>query len=179
MNKIISVAIILTLAISLKYFNDKKREMIKSKSSKNIDSNLLINKQQDRIEKNRIKLEEMAQFERTKLKVTVEHDSSPITNSYPIILDASGSYDPDMGDVIKFKWKQISGPKIKIMPDVFRDKVSFEGTPGEYTFELIVSDNYGAENKVIKTVIIEPEPNLTPVIKMKIRQGSELNWTFC
>ena len=175
MNKIISVAIILTLAISLKYFNDKKREMIKSKNSKNIDSNLLINKQQDRIEKNRIKLEEMAQFERTKLKVTVEHDSSPITNSYPIILDASGSYDPDMGDVIKFKWKQISGPKIKIMPDVFRDKVSFEGTPGEYTFELIVSDNYGAENKVIKTVIIEPEPNLSPVIKMKIRQGSGLN----
>ena len=175
MNKIISVAIILTLAISLKYFNDKKREMIKSKSSKNIDSNLLINQQQERIEINRIKLEEMAQFERTKLKVTVEHDSSPITNSYPIILDASGSYDPDMGDVIKFKWKQISGPKIKIMPDVFRDKVSFEGTPGEYTFELIVSDNYGAENKVIKTVIIEPEPNLSPVIKMKIRQGSELN----
>ena len=175
MNKIISVAIILTLAISLKYFNDKKREMIKSKNSKNIDSNLLINKQQDRIEKNRIKLEKMAQFERTKLKVTVEHDSSPITNSYPIILDASESYDPDMGDVIKFKWKQISGPKIKIMPDVFREKVSFEGTPGEYTFELIVSDNYGAENKVIKTVIIEPEPNLSPVIKMKIRQGSELN----
>ena len=175
MNKIISITIILTLAISLKYFNDKKRQMIKSKTSKNIDSNLLINKQQDRIEKNRIKLEEMAQFERTKLKVTVEHDSSPITNSYPIILDASGSYDPDMGDVIKFKWKQISGPKIKIMPDVFRDKVSFEGTPGEYTFELIVSDNYGAENKVIKTVIIEPEPNLSPVIKMKIRQGSGLN----
>ena len=175
MNKIISVAIILTLAISLKYFNDKKREMIKSKNSKNIDSNLIINKQQDRIEKNRIKLEKMAEFERTKLKVTVEHDSSPITNSYPIILDASGSYDPDMGDVIKFKWKQISGPKIKIMPDVFRDKVSFEGTPGEYTFELIVSDNYGAENKVIKTVIIEPEPNLSPVIKMKIRQGSGLN----
>ena len=175
MNKIISVTIILTLAISLKYFNDKKREMIKSKNSKNIDSNLIINKQQDRIEKNRIKLEKMAEFERTKLKVTVEHDSSPITNSYPIILDASGSYDPDMGDVIKFKWKQISGPKIKIMPDVFRDKVSFEGTPGEYTFELIVSDNYGAENKVIKTVIIEPEPNLSPVIKMKIRQGSGLN----
>ncbi|MFL3009151.1 MAG: PKD domain-containing protein [Candidatus Neomarinimicrobiota bacterium] len=175
MNKIISITIILTLAISLKYFNDKKRQMINSKTSKNIDSNLLINQQQERIEKNRIKLEEMAQFERTKLKVTVEHDSSPITNSYPIILDASGSYDPDMGDVIKFKWKQISGPKIKIMPDVFRDKVSFEGTPGEYTFELIVSDNYGAENKVIKTVIIEPEPNLSPVIKMKIRQGSELN----
>ena len=175
MNKIISITIILTLAISLKYFNDKKREIIKSKSDKNIKSSSLIDKQQAIIKKKRVKLEEMAQFERTKLKVTVKHDSSPVTNSYPIILDASGSFDPDMGDVIKFKWKQISGPKIKIMPDIYRDKVSFEGTPGEYTFELIVSDNYGAENKVIKTVIIEPEPNLSPVIKMKIRQGSELN----
>ena len=117
----------------------------------------------------------MAQLERAKLKVMVEHDNSPITNSYPIILDASGSYDPDIGDKIKFNWKQLSGPKIKIMPDIHRAKVSFEGTPGEYTFELIVSDNYGAKNKVIKTVIIEPEPNMTPVIKMKIRQGSELN----
>ena len=175
MNKIISVVIILTLAISLKYFNDIEREIIKSKTEENINSSLLISKQEERMKRNRVKLEEMAQFERTKLKVTVEHDNSPITNSYPIILDASGSYDPDMGDVIKFKWKQISGPKIKLMPDVFRDKVSFEGAPGEYTFELIVSDNYGAENKVIKTVIIEPEPNLIPVIKMKIRQGSELN----
>ncbi len=174
MNKIITVTIILTLAISLKYFKDKESTIIKSKTYKDINSNLLINKRQEKLKKNRVKLEEMAQLERTKLKVMVEHDSSPITNSYPIILDASGSYDPDMGDKIKFKWEQLSGPKIKIMPDIYRSKVSFEGTPGEYSFELIVSDNYGAENKVIKTVIIEPEPNMKPVIKMKIRQGSEL-----
>jgi hypothetical protein len=28
---------------------------------------------------------------------------------------------------------------------------------------------------VIKTVVIEPEPNVPPVIEMKVRQGSELN----
>ena len=175
MNKKISVIVILTLALSLKYFNDKEHEIIKSKGDKDLSSSLLINKRQEKIEKNRIKLEKMAELERTKLRVMVEHDSSPLTNSYPIILDASGSYDPDIGDEIKFMWKQLSGPKIKIMPDNDRAKVSFQGRPGEYIFELIVSDNYGAKNKVIKTVIIEPEPNITPVIKMKIRQGSELN----
>ena len=175
MNKIINITIILILAISLKYFKDKENKIINNKVEKDINLNLSINKQKEQINQNRIKLEEMAQLERAKLKVMVEHDNSPITNSYPIILDASGSYDPDIGDKIKFNWKQLSGPKIKIMPDIHRAKVSFEGTPGEYTFELIVSDNYGAKNKVVKTVIIEPEPNMTPVIKMKIRQGSELN----
>ena len=52
----------------------------------------------------------------------------------PILyLDASGSYDPDAVDEINFKWNQISGPPIKVSPNVFRSKVSFEGTPGEYT----------------------------------------------
>ena len=53
-------------------------------------------------------------------------------------------------------------------------RFSFEGTPGEYTFELQVTDNYGAVTKMIKTVIIEREPNEAPIIDMKIRQGSEL-----
>jgi hypothetical protein len=38
-----------------------------------------------------------------------------------------------------------------------------------------VSDDYGSEASVTKTVVIEPEPNTPPVIDMKIRQGSELN----
>ena len=116
----------------------------------------------------------MAVIERSKLRVMVEHDNSPFTITYPVILDASGSYDPDLGDNIEFKWEQISGPSVSIMPNIYKSKVSFEGSPGEYTFELVVSDNYGAKNKVIKTVIIEPEPNKAPIIDMKIRQGSEL-----
>ena len=120
-------------------------------------------------------LKKMAIKEREKIKVMVEHDNSPLTNTYPIILDATKSFDPDIGDKLEFVWKQISGPKIKLRPNIFSSKVSFEGEPGEYTFELQVSDNYGSEVVVNRTVIIEPEPNSPPVVDISIRQGSESN----
>ena len=123
----------------------------------------------------RTQLKKMAKTERSKIKVQVEHDNSPFTDSYPMILDATGSYDPDLGDQIYFKWRQLSGPIVSLKPDNFSSKVSFIGTQGDYEFELTVSDDYGAENTVIKSVIIEAEGNLPPVIDMKIRQGSELN----
>lgn len=122
----------------------------------------------------RIQLEQMALAERSKVKVMVEHDNSPITNTYPMIMDATGSYDPDLGDHLNFEWSQVSGPPVNLKPDSESGKVSFEGIAGEYTFELTVSDNYGAKNTVVKSVVIEPEPNLPPVIEMKVRQGSEL-----
>jgi len=123
----------------------------------------------------RAQLEQMAQRERSKIKVQVEHDNSPFTNSYPMILDATGSFDPDLGDKIHFKWRQVSGPKVTLKPNHFSSKVSFIGSPGDYQFELTVSDDYGAKHTVIKSVLIEPEGNLAPIIDMKIRQGSELN----
>ena len=119
-------------------------------------------------------LEQMALAERSKVKVMVEHDNSPLTSTYPMIMDATESFDPDYGDEIQFKWKQKSGTKVELKPNPFSGKVSFEGVAGEYVFELTVSDNYGAKNTVIKTVVIEPEPNVPPVIQMKVRQGSEL-----
>jgi len=122
----------------------------------------------------RVQLEQMALAERSKVKVRVEHDNSPLTNTYPMIMDATGSYDPDLGDRIHFKWKQIAGPTVELKPNKTSGKVSFEGVAGDYTFELTVSDDYGAENTVVKTVVIEPEPNAPPVIEMKVRQGSEL-----
>ena len=120
-------------------------------------------------------LEKMAMAERSKVKVMVEHDNSPLTKTYPMILDATNSFDPDLGDQIQFVWKQISGEPVEIKPNPFSGKVSFEAEAGEYTFELTVSDDYGSEAKVSRTVIIEPEPNKPPVIEMKVRQGSELN----
>lgn len=122
----------------------------------------------------RAQLEQMAGIERSKVKVMVEHDNSPLTNTYPMIMDATESYDPDLGDRIHFKWKQISGSSVELKPNNYSGKVSFEATAGEYTFELSVSDDYGALNTLIKTVVIEPEPNTAPVIEMNIRQGSEL-----
>ena len=119
-------------------------------------------------------LQKMAINEKEKIRVMVEHDNSPLTNTYPMILDATTSYDPDVGDEVQYKWRQISGPNIELRPNSFVGKVSFEGKAGEYVFELTVSDNYGAEAKAIRTVVIEPEPNVPPIIEMRVRQGSEL-----
>ena len=110
-----------------------------------------------------------------KVKVMVEHDSSPLTKTYPMILDATNSFDPDIGDEIQYVWKQINGDPVTIKPNPFSGKVSFEAEAGEYTFELSVSDDYGSKATVTRTVVIEPEPNTPPIIDMKVRQGSELN----
>ena len=174
MKKSIFIILILALATFLIYLKTIDINSYKVNDKKNNDSLIFFNNKLDKISEKRLQLEKMALIERSKLRVMVEHDNSPKTNTYPVILDASRSYDPDLGDNIEFKWKQISGPTVSIMPGNNKPKVSFEGSPGEYTFELIVKDNYGAENKVIKTVIIEPEPNKSPVIEMEIRQGSEL-----
>ena len=120
-------------------------------------------------------LEKMAIKEKEKIRVMVEHDNSPLTTTFPIIMDATTSYDPDVGDEIQYKWRQISGPSVEIRPSPFAGKVSFEGEAGEYVFELNVSDNYGANAKALRTVVIEPEPNVPPIIEVKVRQGSELN----
>ena len=122
----------------------------------------------------RTQLENMAEIERSKIKVMVEHDNSPLTYTYPMILDATGSYDPDFGDRIYFRWKQISGKQVDLRPNAESAKISFLGEAGEYVFELTVSDNYGAKNTIVKAVVIEPESNVPPVINMKVRQGAEL-----
>ena len=92
-----------------------------------------------------------------------------------MILDATNSFDPDVGDQIQYVWKQLSGKIVEIKPNPFSGKVSFEAEAGEYTFELTVSDDYGSEASITRTVIIEPEPNMPPVIDMEVRQGSKLN----
>ena len=140
----------------------------------------------ERLYKDRIKLklqreqekqnqiEELATIEKeekTKFKVQVPHDSRPETNTYPMILDATSSFDPDQGDRIRYSWKQLSGNKIRLRPNSSSGIVSFEGTPGEYTFELTVSDNYGLSTVITKIVEIENEPNQAPIVDLEIRQG--------
>ena len=119
-------------------------------------------------------IEELATIEKeekTKFKVQVPHDSRPETNTYPMILDATSSFDPDQGDRIRYSWKQLSGNKIRLRPNSSSGIVSFEGTPGEYTFELTVSDNYGLSTVITKIVKIENEPNQAPIVDLEIRQG--------
>lgn len=122
---------------------------------------------QDQIEE----LEGIEKQEKTKFKVQIPHDGKPETNTYPMILDATSSFDPDQGDRIRYGWKQLSGNKIRLRPNSSSGIVSFEGTPGEYTFELTVSDNYGESTVITKTVKIEQEPNQAPIVDLEIRQG--------
>ena len=126
------------------------------------------------LEKTRTELEELAEKERRKIKVMVEHDNRPETNTYPMILDASKSFDPDLGDNISFQWMQTSGPPVKLLPNPRSGKVSFLGVAGVYGFELTVTDDYGAKTTITKTVQIAAEPNLPPIVDIDIRQGSEL-----
>ena len=140
----ITISIILSTAFLLIYLRNIENKMIPINKKDNMNN---INVTQSNNQKKREKLKNMAKIERSKLRLKVEHDGLPSTNTYPVILDASGSYDSDAVDEINFKWNQISGPPIVLSPNVFRSKVSFEGTPGEYTFELQVTDNYGAVTK--------------------------------
>ena len=173
--KLIAFFAILISAVMIVKWREYESSVLKEATKPSID-NIEVKREQSPETVARISLlEKMAMAEREKIKVMVEHDNSPLSNTYPMILDATNSYDPDVGDEVQFVWKQIAGEPVEIRPNPFSGKVSFEAQAGEYTFELTVSDDYGSKATVTRTVIIEPEPNTPPVIDMKIRQGSELN----
>jgi len=172
--KIFAVIVILFSAFIVMEWKNYENRVIAKAKAVIVDKDVAILEPEPDVVAKINLLEKMAMAERSKIKVMVEHDNSPLTNTYPMILDATNSFDPDLGDEIQFVWKQISGPKVEIRPNPFVGKVSFEGKEGEYTFELTVSDDYGSEATVTRSVLIVAEPNLPPVIEMKIRQGSGL-----
>jgi len=173
--KAIAFFVIIISAVMIFEWREYESKVLKEASKAPTDSIEIEREQSPEIVARINLLEKMAMAEREKIKVMVEHDNSPLTNTYPMILDATNSFDPDIGDEVQFVWKQISGDPVEIRPNPFSGKVSFEAEAGEYTFELTVLDDYGSKATVTRTVVIEPEPNTPPVIDMKVRQGSELN----
>ena len=171
MNKIYNVGVILFVLVGFFGWREYEKYLRKIYAEEN---NIVFLKSSDPLSKNRNELKKLAELERNKIKVMVEHDNIPETNTYPMILDASKSYDPDLGDKVFFEWKQIEGPPIEFLPNKNSAKVSFEGLPGLYSFELTVSDGYGSGTTVVKTVEIASEPNYPPIVDIEIRQGSEL-----
>jgi len=171
MDKFYGFFLILFIAISFigwkQYANNMRKQFTVKPVTINPDKTA-------QLEKTKAELEELADIERRKIKVMVEHDNRPETNTYPMILDASKSFDPDLGDKISFHWVQTSGPPVEFLPNQRSGKVSFLGVPGVYSFELTVKDDYGAKTTISKTVQIATEPNLPPIVDIDIRQGSEL-----
>ena len=164
----LAIFLIVLLGCGLFGWREYERQM-REKVYKN---RLKLKLQQQQQKQDQLKeLADIEQEEKTKFKVQIPHDGRPENNTYPMILDATSSFDPDQGDRIRFSWKQLSGNKIRLRPNSSSGIVSFEGTPGEYTFELTVSDNYGKGTVITKTVKIEEEPNQAPIVDLEIRQG--------
>ena len=168
MNRGFAIFLIVIVGCALFGWREYERQM----RARSYQDRIKIKMQQEQQKQNQIKeLENIEQDEKTKFKVQIPHDSRPETNTFPMILDATSSFDPDQGDRIRYSWKQLSGNKIRLRPNSSTGIVSFEGTPGEYTFELTVSDNYGKSTVITKTVKIENEPNQAPIVDLEIRQG--------
>ena len=168
MNRGFAIFLIVIVGCSLFGWREYERQM----REKIYQDRIKIKFQREQQKKTQIKeLETIDREDKTIFKVQIPHDSRPETNTYPMILDATSSFDPDQGDRIRYSWKQLSGNKIRLRPNSSSGIVSFEGTPGEYTFELTVSDNYGKSTVMTKTVKIEEEPNQAPIVDLEIRQG--------
>ena len=105
-----------------------------------------------------------------KYKDAVDHDSDPKTTTYPVVLDASKSRDPDQGDKLTFSWVQTDG-EVVVLSSTKGQVVTFAASSGEYTFEVTATDDYGVSTSVAKTVKIGTEPNASPVVILEVRKG--------
>ena len=65
------------------------------------------------------------------------------------------------GDNLTYKWGQIGGSEVTI-DNPESPSTSFEAGPGEYTFQLTVTDPYGATSSSQQTYRISEETNSDP-----------------
>ena len=108
--------------------------------------------------------------EAEKYKDAVDHDSDPKTTTYPVVLDASKSRDPDQGDKLTFSWIQTAGEVVELSSNKGQ-MVTFSASSGQYTFEVTATDDYDVSTSVAKTVKIGSEPNESPVVILEVRKG--------
>ena len=108
--------------------------------------------------------------EAEKYKDAVDHDSDPKTTTYPVVLDASKSRDPDQGDKLTFSWIQTAGEVVELSSNKGQ-VVTFSASSGQYTFEVTATDDYDVSTSIAKTVKIGSEPNESPVVILEVRKG--------
>ncbi len=85
----------------------------------------------------------------------------PVKVNATVVLDGSGSSDPNTGDKLTFKWKQTGGGNVTLK-DADKAKASFVAKQaGTYKFVLTVSDGT-LESTGDITVIVKPDENLEP-----------------
>ncbi|MGA1842254.1 MAG: PKD domain-containing protein, partial [bacterium] len=79
-----------------------------------------------------------------------------------VTLDGSGSSDPNPGQTITFRWLQLSGPSVTVNNSDSSTPTCKVMTPGEYTFELTVSDGRLSGTDTVM-ITVEAPPNDPPV----------------
>ena len=116
---------------------------------------------EDRATQEALKAEEakLQAIEDAIIKNKIDLDGDPETASMAISLNGNG-LDSD-GDNLTYKWGQIGGSEVTI-DNPESPSTSFEAGPGEYTFQLTVTDPYGATSSSQQTYRISEETNSDP-----------------
>ena len=109
-------------------------------------------------------------------KDEIPHDSNKKTDTYLVKLDGSNSFD-DENDLLSYSWVQVEGPDDMEFVQLYHPTEAvtyFEAKEGEYTFKLTVTDSYGASADTLKTIVIQPEPNKTPVPEIIVSESEDV-----
>ena len=107
-----------------------------------------------------------AAVEAAKFHFTIPHDSETSTDEIVVYMNGTSSNDAD-ADSLAFYWQQLDGESVQLETD---DGImtSFSAAPGEYTFQLTVTDTYGDQASKEATVAVQPEPNRTPEVAIEV-----------
>jgi hypothetical protein len=80
-----------------------------------------------------------------------------------VVLDGTGSYDPD-GSIVSYSWTKVSGlGGVTIVNSSTTNPTAENLGAGQYVFELTVTDNAGATSKSQVTITVNPAIALPPV----------------
>ena len=72
-----------------------------------------------------------------------------------IVLNASGSYDPD-GSITSYQWQEISGPNTAVASSLNSSLTDISNLEaGEYQFQVTVTDDQGASSTAMVKIIVE------------------------
>jgi len=109
----------------------------------------------------------------------------PITNAGPdtiikapldsVLLNANASYDPD-GFITNYSWRQIEGTPANIVNENGIITWVKSLVPGNYLFELTVTDNMFAIGKDSINIIVIPFPSITWTGAENTDWGNTANW---
>ena len=93
-------------------------------------------------------------------------DQADVITGASVMLDGSASNDPDSGDMLRYRWEQISGSPSVTLSDSAAAKPTFTAPATVVTlvFTLTVTDNDGASTTAMVTITVTPPPNTAPTI---------------